>query len=946
MPSEIKDTYYVGIGASAGGLESLEQFFTAIPSDTGMVFIVVQHLSPDFKSMMDELLERHTQMPIDVIKDGMITEPNHIYLIPPRTNLSIYHGKLFLEEQAMREQIPLPIDSFFKSLATDQEENAVGIILSGTGSDGTVGLKAIKEKSGLVIAEDQKSAKFDGMPRSAISTGLVDYILAAKDMAEELVHYIKHPVVHEQDTQEPSEKSQDELTRASMIMRNHCGIDFSSYKETTMIRRINRRIKVNRLHSFKEYVSYLAESEEERNILRRELFIGVTGFFRDEDAFAKLEEKVLPQIDFEKDTIRVWSAGCSTGEEVYSLAIMLQEHMHQINSKAEVKIFATDVDEYALEMAGTGYYPDSLLANVEPKLITRYFIKKTDGFQVKESIRKMIVFAKHNILKDPPFSRLDMLVCRNLFIYLKSEKQHQVLEKFYHSLHPNGFLFLGSSESIGDLSVAYKVVDSKWKIYQYKPGYRPATISNVTYSDRRAQRVDQNDDQNQMIRIEKVLQQGLESISPPSIVIDSKEQIIHVVNDVSSFIKTQPGRFSNNFNSNMSKELALFIHNLMRRLKSDRTSSIVQPIGFLGDNQKHLTLKGYLLEIQKTDFFFISFIEADKEENESLVEVDMSDEVNERVQHLEQQLQQAREGLQATVEELETSNEELQSSNEELIASNEELQSTNQELQSVNEELYTVNKEHQAKIDQLTESNNDLNNLIRNTEIGALYLDNKLQIRRITPIMTSLTNIRESDIGRPISHLTVMDQYPSLTDDIYKVLDTLESMEKEIYSSDGSYWFSKIRPYRTEYNSVDGIIVTLMEITNLKNEQSKVNRGEKRLSTLMDQGKLAWWEFNVPENHFVHAPKRSEMLGYKNSDFPKCLEELLEIVHEDDKEKVANEIELVQTGKKESFNISYRMLHNDQSYVWFHDQGEVVEKDDQNYPVKLAGIVTMLHSNK
>ncbi|WP_347861155.1 CheR family methyltransferase [Salimicrobium sp. PL1-032A] len=749
--TETENRHFVGIGASAGGLESLERFFKTMPNDTGLTFIIIQHLSPDFESHMDDLLSRYTSMDIHVAEDGMQTEADSVYLIPPRKNLSIYHGTLYLSEQNERKHLNLPIDIFFKSLAEDQRKNAIGVVLSGTGSDGTLGVRSVKEAGGMVMVEDETTAKFDGMPRSAVSTGLADYILPPDDMAEEMINFIKHPVNSGSANGEDN-PNKDVLSRINIVMRTHSNIDFDNYKETTMVRRINRRVKINRLESLEEYVEFLKDSEKERNILQKEFFIGVTGFFRDPEAFTSLKENVLPNLDYNKDSIRIWSAGCSTGEEVYSLAILLNEYMEKNNIRTSVKIFATDVDEKALEMAGNGSYPESLMANVNPELIAKYFIKEEEGYRVSNPLRKMVVFAKHNLIKDPPFSRLDLLVCRNLFIYFKNETQQYILNKFYYSIQKDGFLFLGNSETLGDMTKAYHPIDNKWKLFQPREGYQPDVPSSISFYDKKNPEIDKENQatkpSSSNVNLENVLQKAVSSISPPSLIIDGNDKIIHVINDMSDYLRPQPGKFSNNFNTNMSRELSLFVNNILRRLKAERQHIKLNNIMNGMTEGTTLSLSGHVIEMKHQIFYFVSFIESSQEEEEEDGNnVNMSDEMKERVRYLESELQLAREGLQATVEELETSNEELQSSNEELTASNEELQSTNEELQSVNEELYTVNNEYQEKIEELTKANNDLNNLLDNTEMGALYLDDKLCIRRITRIMNEVSNIREEDIG-------------------------------------------------------------------------------------------------------------------------------------------------------------------------------------------------------
>jgi two-component system CheB/CheR fusion protein len=462
--------YIAAIGASAGGLEALQEFFKAVPLDSGIGFVVIQHLSPDYKSLMDELLARYTKLPIRKALDNMLVEADTVYLIPPRKNLTIFHGKLLLEDQGARSGLILPIDIFFRSLANDLGKNAIGIVLSGTGSDGTLGTRAIKEAGGMVMAQEETTAKFDGMPRSTISTGLVDYILPPGKMPEELVNYIKHPFVGQaKDTGTVLTGDEDSLTKIMMILRDYCGIDFSYYKENTIIRRLERRLSINRFERLDDYLKFLNESGKEKDILYRELLIGVTRFFRDEAAFSIVKDSLLPKlVENNKQPIRIWSAGCSTGEEVYSLAMILREYLDEKRLDNEVKIFATDIDKRSLELAGQGIYPESIVSDIELPLIHKYFVKKDSGYQVNETIRKMVIFATHNVFKDPPFSKLNMIVCRNLFIYLKPDSQSRVLSTFYMALKAGGFLFMGSSETLGSHSEAFNILSAKHKIYQKK----------------------------------------------------------------------------------------------------------------------------------------------------------------------------------------------------------------------------------------------------------------------------------------------------------------------------------------------------------------------------------------------------------------------------------------------------------------------------------------------
>lgn len=941
------NVHYVGVGASAGGLEALEGFFKQMPDKTGLVFIVIQHLSPDFKSLMDELLGRYTTMKIHVAEDGMMTEPDHVYLIPPGHNLSIFHGRLLLDKQDQRNHLNLPIDIFFRSLAMDVEKRAIGIVLSGTGSDGTLGVRAIKESGGMVMVQTEESAKFDGMPRSAIATGVADYIVKPETMADELINYIESPSIQDQLNLKGENEDQegfDGLARVGQIMRSHGGIDFSSYKDNTIIRRIDRRIKINRLNDLEEYVSFLKDSPEERITLQREFLIGVTAFFRDKEAFDVLKEKVIPNLDYSKGLVRVWSAACSTGEEVYSIAMLFNDYLEGNNIQCQIKLFATDVDEKALEFAGAGYYPESLIADIDQDLVKRYFIKKEDGYQVSEGIRNMVVFAKHNILRDPPFSKLDLLVCRNLFIYLKSPQQHTILNSFYYSLKPNGYLFLGSSETLGELSEGFHTVDSKWKFYQYKEGYIPTVQSTNMFPSYKASlhevQSEKSPEVKNKMKMESLLNEALTSVMPPSIIIDQHDEIIHVINDVTPYIRTQPGRFSNSYHTNMGKEQSLFISNILRRLKSERREIVISNVINFTAGDHSITLKGCIFRDRGYDYFIISFLEQkDTIKLGDSVAIDMSEEARERVIELEGELQLAREGLQATIEELETSNEELQSSNEELIASNEELQSTNEELQSVNEELYTVNAEHQSKIDELVKLNNDLNNLIRNTEVGALYLDQSLRIRKLTPVITDVTNVMNADIGRPISHISLIEGYSDFIEDVYGVQDNLLPLEKEFKTEDEEWYTIRIRPYRTEYNAVDGIIVTLVNITGLKEEQENVKRSKARLEYAMEIGEMAWWEYHIATGMVLYSENFPEMIGFNLTDFPDDIKQLNALIHPEDRKVAEKQLnDFLQDGENRLERM-YRMTTGDGEVVWYHDIAEVIDRKDDGTVKKMAGTV-------
>lgn len=888
--SETKETRVVGIGTSAGGLEALQEFFKSVPNDSEIAYVVIQHLSPDYKSLMDELLARFTKLPIFVIKSGMIIKPNTIYLIPPRKNLYISQNKLILMDVDLNKGLNLPIDTFFRSLAEERGKDAIGIVLSGTGSDGTAGIKAIKEKNGMVIVQDEKTAKFTGMPNSAIATGLVDFILPPSEMPETIIKYVQHPLIKSNKQKSDVIFEQDDLLdKAIIILQEKFNVDFNAYKQNTILRRIERRVSINHFIDLSSYLTFLEESDVEKEILFRELLIGVTQFFRDKEAFASLTEKVLtPLIKSDSKAIRIWSAGCSTGEEVYSIAILLKELMIKYNIKKEIKIFATDIDKKALEIAGNGIFPESILLDIDSSVVNRYFSKKENFYKINDEIRNMIVFAYHNILKDPPFSKIDLLICRNLFIYLKPEVQNKLLIMFYYALQPGGYLFMGISETIGELTKAFRVLDSKNKIFEYISGFRPPILSGYSLTDNKNILGDNKLKYKHKfeLKIDEFYSTLLTKFAPPSIIIDSEYKIISVINDINPFTEIQPGHYSEELFNILPKDLGLFINNILRELKKNKKEMVSRNLTGLKSNKfDNILVTGRKVEFSGNVYYILSFqfTKVHTEDvNELIPQFDLSLEKDRKIFELEKELKSSRENLNAVIEELESSNEELQSSNEELVASNEELQSVNEELQSVNEELFTVNTELQQKIDELTRLNDDINNLLKNTQVAALYLDSKLLIRKVTPELSKITNILETDIGRPISHITLIEGYNSFIQDIEVVQDTLQSIDKEIVTKNGQTYFIKIRPYRTEYGAIDGVIVTFAEISNIKKLQNEILYYSDKLKEALNVGKIAWCEYCIKDNTFNYDKSVENLLNLSANNLPKNLEEFNKYLNEND----------------------------------------------------------------
>jgi len=846
--------FCVGIGASAGGLEALEQFFKHMPTDSGLSFVVVQHLSPDYKSLMVELLSKRTVMKVYRAEDGAKVLPNCIYLIPPKKNMTIFHGKLFLSEQDHQHVINLPIDIFFRSLAEDFADKSIGIILSGTGSDGTLGIRAIKGIGGMVMAQDDSSAKFDGMPKSAISTGLVDYILPAEKMPETLLKYVKHPLTIKGGEQSGISTAENTLSKILSIIRNNTGVDFTYYKPNTIVRRLERRISINQINSYENYTTFLEQSPKEVNILYKELLIGVTKFFRDSESFDILKQKVIPNLFANKkkeEPLRIWSAGCSTGEEAYSLAILLREYMDLAGINNDIKIFATDLDKKSIEYGSMGLYPESIVADVSVERLKSYFIKKEKGYQIKELIRKMVIFATHNITKDPPFSKIDLISCRNMLIYLKPVMQKKILTLFHFSLNKNGFLFLGSSESLGDLSRSFSTINNKWKIYSYKDGYSHDTLGdfllpNITRSKPIQQLSDyQLKGPGQVTEItESIFNTILDEFLPPSVIVDENFEVVHICKDVNKYIQLPSGKVTYDILSLIRKELSTTISIAIHKALKDDKEIVYNNFKLKEKNEIHylnIKVKPIRDKIKSKKLIFIFFEEISTLPNQisSVEHQTIEYDIIQQIKDLELELNYTKENLQATIEELGTSNEELQATNEELISSNEELQSTNEELQSVNEELYTVNSEYQSKIEALTQLNNDINNLLKNTNIGTVFLDRNLLIRKFTPAVTSAINILDMDIGRPIHHISLNTFHDTFLEDIENVLRTLIPKEIEVKGKKCNWFLMRIIPYRTIENAIDGVVITFFDITERKNFEKRIERKNNLLMSVLDNSPIA-----------------------------------------------------------------------------------------------------------
>ncbi|MEB1807481.1 MAG: PAS domain-containing protein [Bacillaceae bacterium] len=835
-PKPINDFFIVGIGASAGGLEAIEEFFKESSSTSGMAFILIQHLSDQYKSFMPELLSRHTSMEIIRAENGMEIKPNCIYLNPPRTEVTVKGGRLLVTSSNPKQNLFFPIDALFSSLATMKKEKAIGVILSGKGTDGTKGIKAIHESGGIILTQKKETAKFQDMPRSAEETGIVNYILSPIEMAKFISKY---------NTYKKIELEEDELTKIYKLVKDKCNIDFSLYKQNSVLRRIERR--VNLFHStcltLKDYRNYLENNPSEIVKLQHDMLIGVTHFFRDPDAFHLIKKEVLPQIfqqkrkDQEKD-IRIWVAGCSTGEEAYSVAIMFKEYMDDIQEDFNIRIFATDLDNNSIKIAMQGVYPDSIVSSLSNKRLSKYFDQQDRSYKVKKEIRDMIIFAPHNIAKDSPFVHLDFISCRNMMIYFQPELQKKVLSLFHFSLNKNGFLFLGPSETIGKLSNLYEVIHSKWKIFRYVDSseWDMANTFNVSKYAKKESTFPEIDlyqqymDSKNKTTLDTMYHKIIERYTTPCLIVNEQDDILLSGGNVRQYFKIQKSLKSSNLYKLVQTDLSIAVGTALKKVRSENKEVHYPSISIKHRDQKKdisLTAKPFLMENQK-ELIIILINEVTTTENLTQpyerIPTHRDKDLNQQIIDLEHELYYTQQDLQTTIEELETSNEELQSTNEELIAANEELQSTNEELQSVNEELMNVNNEHEQKIYELTALTNDMDNLLISTNIATIFLDMELRIKRFTPEVTKVVNLIDMDIGRPFFHISNNLKYDDIIEDATKVLDTATKIERQVRDKTGNWYNVKIMPYRTSENFIRGIVITFMDITEIKkaNEDLKI----------------------------------------------------------------------------------------------------------------------------
>lgn len=816
----------VGIGASAGGLEALQQFFNTMSSSSELAFVVVQHLSPDYKSLLAEILSKHTRMPVVQAANEMEVLPNCVYLIPPKNNMILEGGRLHLKEY-VHSGVNHPIDIFFHSLAEEMGDRSIAVILSGTGTDGTNGIKTVKEQGGLVIVQDPSNAKFDGMPKSALNTGLVDFVLTPQGIAEEILNFANYPTVVRNDRELHLFSDEDMLARIYSILKKSSKIDYTHYKRTTVLRRIERRMVVTHKESLNSYVELLMENPDEARILGREILIGVTNFFRDPAYFEKLKFNAIYNIlssAGESDPIRVWVAGCFTGEEAYSIAILFAEALSELGIKRDVKIFATDVDAEAIESAGKGVYGESIADDVSHERLGKFFMRRGDNYVINKEIRKFIIFAPHNVFQDPPFGKLDLISCRNVMIYFQPVLQRNIFSIFHSALKNDGFLFLGKSETAGEYSDVFAPVCMLEKIYRHNSsGHAPEAVP-IPYI---TPRIPMQPPVSEETRGEKVVGnyedaycQFLEMFLPPAVVINENNNIVHIFGEFDDYLHLAKGRAVLNIFNLISDELSLVVSTALNKARNEKSRVTYTDVLVTGKNgeakvdiivQPIPDKRG--LETGLTALVFSQGMVMEPYGYSEKYDINKT--AAQRIVDLEHELQDSQENLKATIGELETVNEELQAANEELLTANEELQSSNEELQSVNEELYTVNAEYQQKLDELQELNNDMSNFLSSTLIGILFVDNAMNIRKFTSYIGREFGLMEQDVGRSMHILAHHFQSADIVNDAQEVLKTLMPIERELQAGTGKNYTLRISPYRTTENSIKGLVITIIDSLNI-----------------------------------------------------------------------------------------------------------------------------------
>jgi len=814
----------VGLGASAGGLEAFQNFLAAAPADGGLAYVLVQHLDPNHESMLAELLGRRTAMPVRQVSDGMAIEPNNVYLIPPNASLSIKNGFLQLCDFSEPRGFRRPIDVFFRSLADDQGANAACIVLSGTGGDGSEGLRAVKEAGGLTLVQDPETAKYDGMPKSAVATGLVDKVLKVQEMPGAIRDYFERGQASVFNLPDIT----DFLLQLCEELRHQLGHDFSQYKRSTMLRRIQRRMQVIGASDGMKYLELLREKPGEADLLFRDLLINVTCFFRDTEAFDYLRREVIPLLLRDKgagDTIRIWAPGCSSGEEAYSIAILISEALARLRVRPAVQIFATDIDEQMLQKARAASYPHGVVKEVPPELLDRYFFAQDDNYVLVQTIRDMVRVSNHNLIKDPPFSRVDLIVCRNLLIYFNAGLQQRLIPVFHYSLRPQGWLFLGSAENIAGRNDLFEAIESSAKIYRRRGAYRQHVAMPLFVQPLALAVSDDTERQRNPAlaeRVDMIARRVMERYAPAHVVVDADNNIIRASNRTGKYLELAEGAPSNKVTDLAKRGLRSAVRGVLEAARQNQKRIMQRDVRIEADDDRMLSVDLSADPLNQDEILLVfQDVAATRGEADDDVEVRAGGySEDERISQLEDELDETRSKLRTTVEELETSNEELKSSNEEMMSMNEELQSTNEELATVNEEL-------KNKVDQLGRANSDLQNFIESTQVPTIFLDRRMRIRSFTPATKSLFRFQDQDRGRMFSDVVSRADQARLEELGRRVLETGEPIEQELDIENGKEnYVLRVLPYRDLNGAIDGVVLVFSDVTKIRQAQADLAHNE------------------------------------------------------------------------------------------------------------------------
>lgn len=831
------DFLIVGLGASAGGIQALKDFFDNVPKDSGIAYVVILHMSPEHESRLAEVLQTTSQIPVTQVKHKVKVVPDHVYVIPPNQNLAMTDGHLMLKDMIGVEERRSPVDLFFRTLAETNDSRAVSVILSGTGSNGSMGLKRIKEYGGVAFVQDPNEAQYMDMPRNAIATGLVDYVLPVAEIPEKILSYKQHRgTIQIPDPHETLATDEQALRDIFTQLRMRTGHDFSNYKRATMLRRIERRVGIKELSGLPPYAHFLRENRSEAQALMKDLLISVTNFFRDPESIEALAKNVLPAIVERKregDHLRVWIAGCATGEEAYTLAILLNEAADTPITPLQIQIFATDLDAEAIAVAREGYYSEAEVADVSPQRLRRFFARQHDGYRIRRELRETILFAVHNVIKDPPFSHLDLASCRNLLIYLNRAAQARVLEVMHFALNPGGHLFLGASESIEGSVDLFSIVDKEHHIYQGRPVPTRVTlpIPEVTFKPALLMPVGKERSEEEARAIERLSyvdlhQRLLEEFAPPSVVVNEEYDIVHLSERAGEFMQIRGGEPTNNLLKLIRPEMRLDVRTALHEALKKRAQVQTRAIEVStthGTKRVNVLVRPVLREGDPNHGFILLVFQEksraqrrDKTPTVTLPVEPIARQLEDELMHAKSQLRATVEQYEIQQEELRASNEELQAMNEELRSAAEELETSKEELQSVNEELTTVNQELKIKIEELSQANNDFTNLMNSTDIGTIFLDRDLRVKQFTSRAVDAFNLIPADRGRPLADITHKLNYEHLLQDVENVIETLHKFQREVETVDNRWYLLRILPYRTREDRIDGVVITFLDITASK----------------------------------------------------------------------------------------------------------------------------------